>query len=116
MKLWLAPKQLSPDGNELITFRPVVGNTPGFSTPTTAGGFYLAGANLQRASIYVVELPSKENLEAFVGKEDTWIYDDKGPDSNPSNIVEELIEFLEKFGGKHQKMVLLSQLVQAKTL
>ncbi|MGH0008020.1 Rib/alpha-like domain-containing protein, partial [Enterococcus gallinarum] len=87
MKLWLAPKQLSPDGNELITFRPVVGNTPGFSTPTTAGAFYLAGANLQRASIYVVELPSKENLEAFVGKEDTWIYDDKGPDSNPSNIV-----------------------------
>ncbi|MDL4975277.1 Rib/alpha-like domain-containing protein [Enterococcus faecalis] len=87
LKLWLAPKQLSPDGNELITFRPVVGNTPGFSTPTTAGAFYLAGANLQRASIYVVELPSKENLEAFVGKEDTWIYDDKGPDSNPSNIV-----------------------------
>ncbi|MEW4403802.1 Rib/alpha-like domain-containing protein [Enterococcus sp. AN402] len=87
LKLWLAPKQLSPDGNELITFRPVVGNTPGFSTPTTAGAFYLAGANLQRASIYVVELPSKENLDTFVGKEDTWIYDDKGPDSNPSNIV-----------------------------
>ncbi len=87
LKLWLAPKQLAPDGNELVTFRPVVGNTPGFSTPTTAGAFYLAGANLQRASIYVTELPSKENLEALVGKEDTWIYDDKGPDSNPSNLL-----------------------------
>jgi hypothetical protein len=53
LKLWLAPGQKSADGSELFTFRPVVGNTPGFSTPTTAGAFYLAGANLQRASIYV---------------------------------------------------------------
>ncbi|WP_369596883.1 Rib/alpha-like domain-containing protein, partial [Enterococcus sp. 5B3_DIV0040] len=88
LKLWLAPKQLSLDGNELITFRPVVGNTPGFSTPTTAGAYYLAGANLQRASIYVIEIPSEETLKTLVGdKEEKWVYDDQGPDKNPSNII-----------------------------
>ncbi|MDY2992916.1 Rib/alpha-like domain-containing protein [Ligilactobacillus animalis] len=86
LKMWLAPGQISADGNELITFRPVVGNTPGFSTPTTAGAFYLAGANLQRASIYVAELPSTDTLNKLVGDQKNWRYDDAGPDSNPGLV------------------------------
>ncbi|WP_304652990.1 Rib/alpha-like domain-containing protein [uncultured Ligilactobacillus sp.] len=89
LKLWLAPGQQSADGNELVTFRPVVGNTPGFSTPTTAGAFYLAGANLQRASIYVAELPSTDTLNKLVGDPKNWRYDDAGPDSNPGLVTQD---------------------------
>lgn len=87
LKLWLAPGQKSADGSELFTFRPVVGNTPGFSTPTTAGAFYLAGANLQRASIYVGEAPTAEMIKTMVGDPSTWRYDDAGPDAYPGNIA-----------------------------
>ena len=87
LKLWLAPGQKSADGSELFTFRPVVGNTPGFSTPTTAGAFYLAGANLQRASIYVGEAPTAEMIKTMVGAPSTWRYDDAGPDAYPGNIA-----------------------------
>ncbi|EEW54529.1 Rib/alpha-like domain-containing protein [Limosilactobacillus antri] len=87
LKLWLAPGQKSADGSELFTFRPVVGNTPGFSTPTTAGAFYLAGANLQRASVYVGEAPTAEMIKTMVGDPSTWRYDDAGPDGNPSNVA-----------------------------
>lgn len=89
LKLWLAPGQASADGNELVTFRPVVGNTPGFSTPTTAGAFYLAGANLQRASIYVAELPTTDTLNKLVGDPKNWRYDDAGPDSNPGLVTQD---------------------------
>ena len=89
LKLWLAPGQKSADGSELFTFRPVVGNTPGFSTPTTAGAFYLAGANLQRASIYVGEAPTAEMIKTMVGDPSTWRYDDAGPDAYPGNIAGE---------------------------
>ncbi|MCR1890650.1 Rib/alpha-like domain-containing protein [Ligilactobacillus murinus] len=89
LKIWLAPGQVSADGNELVTFRPVVGNTPGFSTPTTAGAFYLAGANLQRASIYVAELPTTDTLNKLVGDPKNWRYDDAGPDSNPGVVTQD---------------------------
>lgn len=84
--MWLAPGQKSADGSELFTFRPVVGNTPGFSTPTTAGAFYLAGANLQRASVFVGEAPTTEMIKTMVGDPSTWRYDDAGPDAHPGLV------------------------------
>ena len=86
LKMWLAPGQKSADGSELFTFRPVVGNTPGFSTPTTAGAFYLAGANLQRASVFVGEAPPTEMIKTMVGDPRTWRYDDAGPDAHPGLV------------------------------
>ena len=86
LKMWLAPGQKSADGSELFTFRPVVGNTPGFSTPTTAGAFYLAGANLQRASVFVGEAPTTEMIKTMVGDPSTWRYDDAGPDAHPGLV------------------------------
>lgn len=86
LKMWLAPGQKSADGSELFTFRLVVGNTPGFSTPTTAGAFYLAGANLQRASVFVGEAPTTEMIKTMVGDPSTWRYDDAGPDAHPGLV------------------------------